>query len=505
MEGTCQSVLDQINTWLNDFTAPNTLLLTGSPGAGKSTVAATVVSNLDNQRRLGSSFAFKHDNASLSDPVAVWRTVASDLARFNPGVRDSLVEILKGVDPGWSDISLQFRRLIQGPLTKNKEGLWRNPPVVVLDALDECGSDSSRFDQRRRLLDTLTQWRTLPLAFKLILTSRNERLPNSLCQVCKLLILQTGSRASSETSDDISLFLRSRFAEIADMYPSLSKWPGESTIKRLTRRAAGLFIWADTLVRFVGNGKYPPDEQLDLVLRGNIGGEGDVISGLYRRILDVSFGDPDDHTLDAFHAIVGAIVLAKISLCRGDLACFLNMPVKESLIDLILNKLSSVISIGKPDGVIHICHLSFADFICDATLSHKYAIDPTILSRNFASACFRVMKAGLKFNICNLGTSHLSNDDVPDLPARIRKSISTRLSYASLFGLQHLRETPHEGPTRVELLSHVDYFLHVQFLYWLEVMSLMKEIPRASTALLTIIPWIGVSFPSSKPPLCIQF
>lgn len=99
MEGTCQSILGQIDTWLGDFTSPDILLLTGSQGAGKSTIAATVVSNLDSRRRLGSSFVFKRDNASLSDLLAVW-PIASDIARFNPGVRSSLVEIWRGLIPG---------------------------------------------------------------------------------------------------------------------------------------------------------------------------------------------------------------------------------------------------------------------------------------------------------------------------------------------------------------------------------------------------------------------
>jgi hypothetical protein len=43
------------------------------------------------------------------------------------------------------------------------------------------------------------------------------------------------------------------------------------------------------------------------------------------------------------------------------------MLIKELLIDFILNKLSSVISIGKPGGVIRICHLSSADYICNSS------------------------------------------------------------------------------------------------------------------------------------------
>ena len=119
MEGTRKGTLAEISDWLDDFTAPNILLLIGSPGVGKSAIAATVVADLDKRKRLGSSFAFKHNNTHLSDPDAVWRTVAFDLARFHSDVTASLVEILKGVDPGSSDLNLQFQRLIEAPLTKN--------------------------------------------------------------------------------------------------------------------------------------------------------------------------------------------------------------------------------------------------------------------------------------------------------------------------------------------------------------------------------------------------
>jgi hypothetical protein len=100
MEGTREGILSQISNWIDDFSMPNIILLMGDPRAGKPTIAATIVSDLDSCQRLGSSFAFKYGDASLSDPSAVWRTVASDLARFNGEVRDSLVKTSKGVDPG---------------------------------------------------------------------------------------------------------------------------------------------------------------------------------------------------------------------------------------------------------------------------------------------------------------------------------------------------------------------------------------------------------------------
>jgi hypothetical protein len=370
--------------------------------------------------------------------------------------------------------------------------------------LDECDSDRSQTNQREKLLDTLVLWHNLPRVFKLIVTSRDERLRPSFRQLCKHTVLQTGSLVSPDTHNDIRLFLRNHFSSISDMYPSLSKWPGEPTIERLTKRAAGLFIWAETLIHFVNNETCSPEEQLDLVLHGDFGEEGDAMSGLYQRILDISLKSCKENTRATFYLILGTIIFAKVPLRRADLVHFLDTQVKESAIDLILNKLSSVISIGKTDGLIHICHLSFVDFIRDHSQCRAH-IDCTSHSGTLASACFRIMKSGLRFNICGIESSYLRNTDVQDLPDRIRSSIPAHLSYACRFSAQHILESSTEGSVHDELLKDIDYFLHFQLLHWLEVMSLMEEIPMAVAVLHHMIQWIGVSgLPFNDSGLLIQ-
>jgi pantothenate kinase-related protein Tda10 len=87
MEGTRQWIIDQIHTWLNDFQAPNILWLGGSPGAGKSTIASTLVSQLAELGRLGSSF---FGDVALSDPADGFLRLVSSRSRFCREIDDQL-------------------------------------------------------------------------------------------------------------------------------------------------------------------------------------------------------------------------------------------------------------------------------------------------------------------------------------------------------------------------------------------------------------------------------
>src|ERR1700730_6687521 len=118
---------------------PNILLITGNPGAGKSAIASSLVAKLTLQQRLGSFFFFKRGDSNLGNPAALWRTVAHDLARFHPSIKSSLIDFLNL--PGFrdTDILLHFKAMIEDILTRNCSPLSSRPPVIIIDALDECG------------------------------------------------------------------------------------------------------------------------------------------------------------------------------------------------------------------------------------------------------------------------------------------------------------------------------------------------------------------------------
>jgi hypothetical protein len=489
MKGTREDIFKNIDQWLDDVDAPNVLWLSGSPGAGKSTIASSLVSRLTRCHRLGSSFFFRKGDITLSDPAALWRTVAYDLAKCDPIFAKNLVQVLEQrvVDPGQPDVASHFQYLIREPLAESyDDSPSRTIPVILVDALDECDSDHSQAAQWKVLLDTLTQWSHLSRTFKLIVTGRDERVPKSLRAVCKQISLPTGVDVSADANNDIRHFFEERFAELEGS--SSSQWPGKQILDALTTRAAGLFIWAETVVKFVEQGL--SSERLKLVLNGELG-ESDNLTKLYRQILELSFQGIKGPELEVSKLVISTIILAKVPIYYDDLPDFVSQ--LKPTVRFVLDKLSVVISSGDRDKRLQVGHLSFSEFLCDRKrCPEQFFVDRGKGSQNLAMACFRLMKDGLKFNICNLETSHIFNDNVKDLPARIKTNISAPLSYSCSFWAAHLRDTTINQDGHGTLMTEVKDFLHVRLLYWLEVMSLTKEVLAAKVALLTAIPWIEV-------------
>jgi hypothetical protein len=101
----------------------------------------------------------------LSNSATVWQTIAIDIAQRNAVFASRVIEDVKAgrVDLSRADIELHFKYLIEDPLveylkvenrrmnaaiagdaTITPERIVIKCPVVVLDALDGCGSNSSQ-------------------------------------------------------------------------------------------------------------------------------------------------------------------------------------------------------------------------------------------------------------------------------------------------------------------------------------------------------------------------
>jgi hypothetical protein len=395
------------------------------------------------------------------------------------------------LDPGNADIALHFQVLIKETLTKtyHADSPSNTIPIIIIDALDEC---DSKGPQRWTFLETLTQWEQLPKKFKLIFTGRDESfISQKLRSISKPMPLVSGGDVDAEATGDIRRFLERRFEEELGR-SSLPEWLGNDVLNTLTARAAGLFIWAETVVRFVREGFH--ERQLELVLDGDIG-DGNHVAELYEQILKFSFRRRNDSMLNIFKLVVSTLVLAKVPLRLVDVAEIVS--VRESEVKFILDGLSSVIS-RTADQCLYIGHLSFTEFLCDSKRGSSqdpkwFFIDRSTWSHKLAMACFRLMKDGLKFNICGLQSSYLLNDEVENLPQTIDENISSPLFYSCRFWTAHLLDTTINSNCHETLMKEVEDFLYNRVIFWLEVMSLKKEVAAANIALLTVSPRIRVS------------
>ena len=219
MEGTRRSVLQEIENEIQNVDGHNVIWIRGSPGVGKSALAASIAAQLRAQDRHVIPFRFDRTRYATITTDALWRVVALGLARLYPSVRQqilSLVQNDKVPDP--SDLNGRFQSLIEKPLSTLNNVPSEELPVIMIDALDECGGlrhDSSGKDDYKGLLYTLKRWVQINhlKRFKLIITSRPEDnisriFPKS---VSIHIAIPSGSdvKLGDSTSEDIRTFLES--------------------------------------------------------------------------------------------------------------------------------------------------------------------------------------------------------------------------------------------------------------------------------------------------------
>ncbi|KIM24262.1 hypothetical protein M408DRAFT_76226 [Serendipita vermifera MAFF 305830] len=482
LEGTRQDILQNIRIWVADLEAPNILWVNGYPGVGKSAIASTIVEELHSSNRCGSSFFFQRERASAMTPSAFWCKVAYDLARRYPGIRKHIVTALIANEsfPTTLNIDALFRELISEPLTKSDEIPIDKLPVIVLDALDECGGiDGWRSDHRKKLIRTLKSWSSLSRRFKLVVTSRWEEDIERLFSTISHHPVEvfSGEKANSASAVDIRTFLLHELGQLLDRYPSLpSDWPGEEEIVRLINGANGMFIWIKTVIKLLESGE--PRRTLRQVLSNGAGSMAD----LYAWILHASFPKPSGDDVKDFKSALGAVIFAKEPLDVANLAHFLS--IDGSTMEYICNGLKSVLDCGK---IIRVRHQSFVDFLLDSKeCPPAFLLSKSREATSLALCCLNTMKQHLKFNICDLESSYVRNQDVPNLAQRVDECIPPYLSYSSRYWTTHLADTPFNNDIR----NGVKYFMDYQFLWWLETMSLLKRISIGPNMLHSLINWL---------------
>jgi len=487
MEGTRTAILQEIENEIKNLDGPNMIWIRGSPGVGKSALAASIANRLVDQKRHVIPFRFDRTDSTVTTN-ALWRTVACDLARLFPSLRRHIVQGIQG--PSSFDIDQIFKFLIEVPLSALDDAIPREErPVIVIDALDECGGlrhDSSGNDDYKGLLHTLKRWTQVDhlKKFKLVITSRPEDhisriFPES---ISIHIAIPSGSdvKSGDSASRDIRTFLESRLNDM-EMEPTLIT----NALDFLVPSAAGIFIWVTTIANFLED-----DPKVRFHILRSRGGDDievmDDLFSLYTTVVKASFGHISKREVRGIISVMGAMIYAKQPLSDDVLVMLPGVKIGNSdILRLIRKGLTSVIDSG---AILHFHHKSFEDFILSTSFLHELPELSTVQDRGhhehqLAVLCLKTLVSSkLHFNMCNLDSSAIKNVDIQP---SVKSAISPVILYSSQFWADHLVHTPSDEKS----IKVVEFVMYEKLLFWIEVMSLLGKAYEVSSILKKALLW----------------
>ena len=494
LRGTRKEVLRDIQYWLTSGLGQRVFWLNGLAGTGKSTIAQTFAETTFTDGKLGASFFCSRDFEDRNNLQRIFPTLAFQLACQYPDFRKELLRVLKKrPDVGQESLCLQMEKLIVGPLKASSI-----PTLIIIDALDECKDK----EPASAILSILSRYVDQMPTVKFFITGRPEprirsgfRL-ESLAPITEVLKLH---EVKPEAVDrDIELFFRTQLTSLAKHRSDLDlteDWPNPSDIGILCKKAAGFFIYASTVVRFIDSEIDHPTERLSLItsLPQSTAEEGKSgIDELYTKVLEQAF-----HSVRAdntqgylrFRTVVGTILLIFNPLPIQGLSELLGCDTHH--IHSTIRSLHSLLLVPEnTEDPISVFHKSFPDFLLDPDRcgDKRFCVEPTGHHVEILLACLRLMGKRLKKNICGLD-DYIFLSEVGDLSTFQKEHIGDALEYACQFWTKHLLGIPHSSPHAEKVQRAIDGFFTMHLLYWIEVLALMKNLDVGIYAMNDVEQW----------------
>ena len=490
--GTRLQLLDDIIEWANYPESPRILWLSGAAGTGKSCVANSVAQHFDSLGRLGASFRFDRNVVQPETPGQLFGNLCFQLAQFDNQIRTAVLSVMRRGGVRGMALRMQAKSLLVNT-TKSTEIV--GPIVILIDALDESGTDNSQIEPNREGLvrAIAKELPELPLSIKVLITSRDEGIISRLmpsCSSCRRMSIDN----VLNTETDIRQYIRHRMGDIRKFFRNLPEnWPGPTTESELARRADSLFIWASVATAYLeSSGCHDPSVQLKTLLDTS----NDILtaeSKLHRLFMHVFLNSlpTEGSPANSWRYVVGSIVALKTPLTCRDMDSLLGLPSGQAILldgrQINLNSSYGTVQSLRPilridadvKDVVRLLHKSVFDFLtCYANQSIRVELGAQ--NAILAMRCLRHMNCNLQYDICRIGNKTLLNSQVNGLPGRVRDCIPEALCYACRYFAYHLNDAPNPVP---DLMDELCTFITQKLLHWIEAMSLLNQLYEAEICL----------------------
>jgi hypothetical protein len=334
--------------------------LSGPAGIGKTTVAHTIAKEYDELGQLAATFFLWRKAGDRDDINKIVPTLAYQIAGKIPSAKERMEEFLMLKDASrvplplmdtLSHLSLedQLSKLLITDVNPT------DPKLIVIDGLDECAS--------REGMCQLIEWiRKNKSPFRFLFTSRPE-------PEIKYHILSDGhgdvrTLSLTESEEDIRKYFVEQLEKVwpkqqrtEDGGPS--QWPSGLYLDKLVEKSEGLFVYAATAVRYIGEGS--PQKRLEDILKLYKG-----LDYLYAQVIE------EATQWDCFDLVMGSIMYLRHQLDINDLSRIL-LTLDEHLtstgIRIALRRCHSILVIPNDNSMIEPYHASLRDFLTDKSRS----------------------------------------------------------------------------------------------------------------------------------------
>ncbi|KAF7334902.1 AAA-16 domain-containing protein [Mycena sanguinolenta] len=242
----------------------------------------------------------------------------------------------------------------------------QDPIVILIDGLDECDAHGVQGEVLRAIRHPSSDH---PVFLRFIIASRPE--PH-IRQVLQSSSSHCRSFNVEQSFEDVRNYLRDEFSRICRNHLTMqnisSPWPACDVLEELVRKSSGYFIYASTIIKFIGDEDYHPPQRLAMVQDTSSTGSAspfEVLDQLYLTILASARRQSD------LIQIICAIVIFR--LVPRSIDQLFGLAQGEAR--LILRGLHSVLKMPRDDEhevLSH--HASFLDFLNNPDRSGNFCV-----------------------------------------------------------------------------------------------------------------------------------
>ncbi|KAI9354837.1 hypothetical protein DFJ73DRAFT_826531 [Zopfochytrium polystomum] len=478
--GTRGRLLAEVESFLAERSdsAKRVIWIKGQAGVGKSVLSALLADTLQRRNHLGAAFFCKVGDARRGSAQSLIRTMAFSLCQWSPAFARYLLALRNASDsdptsPFRCSPALLFSRLVASPMREVLSGDASSAIVLLIDALDECGSADARGD----LLSVFaTGLKELPRQARVIVTSRLDgdiAVAMAISAPLEREIIPSDADGLMDASTVAIRGVRAITERIGSLgLPSAASIRNEdiATIaSTLVEKSGGLLVWLAVAVRL-----------LDELVTNSTSVAGPASLAAAASSLPVGlvsiqasvFGRAFGHrSSPRLTFVVGVLAVAREPLTAAQIAAFGGMTTVQA--EYCLLRLRAVLANG--DAAATFNHKSVADYLTgnDCT-DRRFHVNPAKQHLRIAALLVNFLNSTLKTGVSHISSSGQASSD------RVR-GIDRSLSYACrmwsahlLAGSDHPTLSDSKGRMRDLLVSGLLEFAEKHLLHWIEAMAALQ-------------------------------